>query len=281
MPPLTIFFWNTGRRDCLPQVVRLAESHSPDIIVLAESRFTEAQLAVELSNGSNTYGLTVNRSRRLQFFVRFSPTRFQPVHDGPGIAIRQVHPVLGQSILLVGLHLPSKLHLNDTEQALLVTRLASTIRRVENRVGHTRTVVIGDLNMNPFEIGMVGSEGMHAVATRDIANRGSRRVQGEDRRFFYNPMWSLLGDDSAGPPGTYFFAESGPLAYFWHSFDQVLLRPALTTGFQIGDVAVLTTAGDRPLVSPRGRPDPDLSDHLPVLVTVRPSESSNDAQSVG
>ena len=68
------------------------------------------------------------------------------------------------------------------------------IKRAEEKAGHRHTIVIGDLNMSPFEPGMVAANGFHAVSDKNIAAKGSRVVQGTEFDFFYNPMWSCLGD---------------------------------------------------------------------------------------
>lgn len=278
MLALKILFWNLGTRNC-PDVLRaILESHAPDIIVLAEASQSESETLAEINKaGATPYNLTINRSERLQFFVAFSPSRFEPMHDGPGVAVRRIETILGGQLLLVALHLSSKLHLDEIDQALLATRLGTTVRHMEERAGHARTVVIGDLNMNPFEHGVVGSEGLHAVSSRAVASKGSRMVMGERRQFFYNPMWSLLGDDSPGPPGTYYYGGSSPVSYFWHTYDQVLLRPELATYYLPGDVTVLDVVGGMPSADPRTRRSRDLADHFPILATIRLPELADDA----
>lgn len=109
---------------------------------------------------------------------------------------------LGDSILVVAAHLPSKLWKKTEDQILASMRVARYIRDAESRVGHSRTIVIGDLNMNPFETGVVGSEGFHAIMDRRIAASGSRTVSGEQCSFFYNPTWGTFGDLDGKPPGT-------------------------------------------------------------------------------
>jgi hypothetical protein len=271
--PMKILFWNVGARECTQALRAIVAAYAPEIVVLAESPQSEPEVVAEMNAaGPLLYRLTINHSERLQFFVAFTPTRFQPMHDAPGVAVRRVEIPLRQPVLLVALHLSSKLYLDEAEQTMLVTRVGTLIRRLEEQVGHKHTVVIGDLNMNPFEHGVVGSEGLHAVSTRAVAERNSRIVMGESRDFFYNPMWSLLGDDSPGPPGTYYYGESSPVSYFWNSYDQILLRPALAASYQPGDVTVLAEVGGLSLLDNRGHPRRDLADHLPILATVRLQE---------
>jgi hypothetical protein len=120
--------------------------------------------------------------------------------------------------------------------------------------------------MHPFEHGMVAAAGLHAVMDRRIASRGQRRVNGKNYSFFYNPMWSLLGDASPGQPGTYYRQDSEQVAYFWKMFDQVLLRPSLLPMFDNTSLSILDSDGEISFLKSNGTPDGTLvSDHLPVL----------------
>ena len=147
--------------------------------------------------------------------------------------------------------------------------LTETIRKKEDEVGHTRTVLVGDLNMNPFEDGVVSSTGLHAVMTRKIAEKKSRIVQDNEYLYFYNPMWSLFGDGSKGPPGTYYYYKAEHKVYFWNIFDQVLLRPDLIDFFSNDDLMILDSDGKNVLLSSQGIPDINVaSDHLPIYFTL-------------
>ena len=124
--------------------------------------------------------------------------------------------------------------------------------------------------MNPFDPGVTSGEGFHGVMDKRIAEKGSRKIVGQVRDFFYNPMWSFLGDESEGPPGTYYYnASSKPLNYYWHMFDQVLLRPELVPLFPYGELKILTDTESDSLMNDRGIPDSsDASDHFPLLFSL-------------
>jgi hypothetical protein len=106
------------------------------------------------------------------------------------------------------------MYLDASEQKSMSRRISEEIRRVETSVGHSRTVVVGDLNMNPFEDGMISADGFHAVMTSEIANKQPRSIQGNQYPFFYNPMWGRFGDNSEGPPGTFYQRPSSFVEYF-------------------------------------------------------------------
>lgn len=247
----------------------LAAQHEPDVIILAESPHGIA----ELVEGVNTrtrllYSIPFHVTDRIQFLVKMPRERVEPLYDGGYMAIRHVQPILGQSFILVAVHLPSKLFLSTEDQISLCCRWVRDVHEAETRAGHYRTVVVGDLNMNPFEPGVVGAEGFHAVSSRAVAARRTRTVLNEERPLFYNPMWSMMGD-AIGTPGTYYYASSKPVSYFWNTFDQILLRPDLARYFVPGDVAILSSIDGKALLSPAGLPDSEISDHLPILATIR------------
>ena len=221
----------------------------------------------------------LNSRPGLQFFIAFSPsdriviyTRFPsewlaPISDADRVSIRHLnHPILEQQLLIVAAHLSSRLYRDGEDLSHLAMRLRPQIEEAEEKVGHNRTVIVGDLNMNPFDSSVVSSEGLHGVMDRRIAKRGSRIVSGEVRRFFYNPMWARFGDESHGPPGTYYFNSSNPINHFWHIFDQVLIRPELLPNFRNEELQIITEVNSRPLMDANGRPDADeASDHFPLL----------------
>ena len=135
--------------------------------------------------------------------------------DTRRLSIRELSPPIGEKALLVVVHLPSKLWQKDEDQIFSSAEITKIIDTAETKVGHDRTLVVGDFNMSPFEKGLVAAGGFHAVMDRRIAERGQRIVQGKRYQFFYNPMWGHLGDTGSGPAGTYFYENSSYVNYFW------------------------------------------------------------------
>ena len=169
-------------------------------------------------------------------------------------------------ILLVGVHLPSELNRSDASHDFECREAADVVRECEVRIGHRRTIVVGDFNMDPFDSVMVAASGFHAIMDRRIVQSGSRKVAGKERPFFYNPMWNLLGDASRGPPGTFHRARGEHVTYFWHMLDQILLRQELLSVFNVDDLQILVDDGQSQFLKPPGIPDASrASDHLPIL----------------
>ncbi|MBI4817176.1 MAG: hypothetical protein HY791_13015 [Deltaproteobacteria bacterium] len=129
--------------------------------------------------------------------------------------------------------------------------------------------MVGDLNMNPYDAGVLSSEALHAISSRFRAGRQSRIVQGRKRKFFHNPAWKLLAEQPNGVAGSYFHHGSGPNEAFWHLFDQVLVRPALIDRFDGESLRIVTGFGATSLVANEGLPDRQFSDHLPITFEIR------------
>ena len=169
-------------------------------------------------------------------------------------------------VLLAVTHLPSKLYWSSESQSQSCTQLAREIRRCEAESGHTRTILVGDLNMNPFEFGMVSSQGLHGTMARRVAERECRTALNREYPLFYNPMWGHFGDGIDGPPGTYYNSRAEHVCYFWNMFDQVLVRPSLLDAFDNDHLRILDTSGEDSLLTAGGRPSKsEASDHLPIV----------------
>jgi hypothetical protein len=265
----SFLFWNIHRKPLEAAIERLARLHKPDVIMLAECDIPAGQLLSCLNRARRDEYDYVPQAdcRAIHIFTRF-PSKWLPsVKDVERLTIRRLQLPGIQEILLAVTHFPSKMHWSERSQNSQMHVLARKIREAEDKEQNFRTVLVGDLNMNPFESGLVDANGLHGVMIRSVALRGSRRVQGDRYPFFYNPMWSLFGDASRGAPGTFYQWRSEPTVYFWNMFDQVLIRPALLDRFRTEDLHILETDG---LLSLRrgAHMAPDkgrASDHLPLF----------------
>ena len=266
----TIAFWNLARQNRPEMLAELIDRRGIEILAVAEQAFEPAELIVAYSTrtGRSLYEPRI-LSSRVRFYSVFPENLYRSVADDPHLSIKEYKPLVGDSVLIVGVHLPSKQRQTDEEQAFNAQRIAARIKEAEQLVGHDRTMVLGDFNMDPFDAGMVNGDGFHAVMDRRVAAKGSRRILDQERSFFYNPMWKLMGDHSAGALGTFYRNRGGFVNYFWHTFDQVLLRPSLLAAFREEELSIVESIGSASLLATN---EPGInarfSDHLPVLLNL-------------
>lgn len=269
MPPTRFLFWNINRKPLARLISDLARIHDVDLVILAECTVSPAEMILALNATRPRFGLSLGVCKQITIFTAFGEEFLRPVSESDRVSIRSLQLPARDRVLLAAAHLPSKLHWSDQSQSFECTELARMVDAEERKAGHRRTILVGDFNMNPFEVGMVGSVGLHAVASRQVASGGARTVQGREYQFFYNPMWCHLGDALSDTAGSYFYQSSEHVSYFWNVFDQVLLRPDLAARFDPSRISIVKQVGGHSLVRPDGRPDRTVgSDHLPLLFEV-------------
>jgi hypothetical protein len=295
---LTFLFWNAGGAKRRPtesldafgarkkrvkaSLVRLAERHRVDVLVTCELPVPPADLAnalrrIEFEDG-RSFASPDSRTVWPEILVlpRFPGRFLRVVGEGHRYTIRLIDlPETQPGILMLAAHLPSKLQRSPESQAAAAMTMMSGLREREREAGHQRTLVVGDLNLNPFDDALVLAEGFNAVSARHTAAKNGRTVDGINYAYFYNPMWRFFGDStdmhppgSVGhcSPGTCYYPAAESRWHYWNVFDQVLLRPPLLQYFRSHDLRVLTNDGTASLIDADGIPDRRLySDHLPVV----------------
>lgn len=267
----TFLFWNLNGRNLSEPVAALAREADAEVVILAEAAGLDVAAVLRRFDLPNTYFEASRSSGNLRILTRVetSVVRSLPTASGSRWRMDRLLFREREDLLLVSVHLRSKLWADSAEQYALARRLGREILNHEAKLGHRRTLIIGDFNMNPEEDGMLACDALHSCMSRREMERrqGSRRWDSMDYPMFFNPMWSHLGDRSGRVPGTYFYGEGVAVARFWHMYDQVLLRSELLPSFTDDDVRIAVQVGSASLLDPHGRPDTsNYSDHLPLLV---------------
>ncbi len=275
---LTFVFWNLRGHSLEFHLAELARVHTVDTFLLAEADgISDVRLIAALAasmGGSTFVPLPVLGCRKIRIYSRLPISSWTDVRDTQDMTIRSLRTPTGTEILLAAVHLPSRLRNNSSSnQAALCGDIAAEIRRVELMRKNEDTLLVGDLNLNPFDRGMVEATGLNAVMARRIADQDTRELRGGRKyRMFFNPMWHFFGDARQRPPGTYYYRTNENDCFFWHLFDQVLVRRSLIAPLMDkGKLEILTgyrsaSAADVPFVSASGIPLKEhISDHLPLL----------------
>lgn len=268
----SFLFWNVQNKQLDGHVVRLAQEHDVDVLLLAEHPKPDHALLAQL-NALRPYQ-SVTTYARFGVYASFDAARMAriaPPTTSAGDRADYWHIDLGRknSLLLVLVHGFDMVNYDPGARSLFFERLRRDVEWIEDhdtRVRHKRTVVVGDFNADPFEDVVGGIRGLHAIRVRDVGGRRVRSVLKQDYEFFCNPMWSCYKGWERSPPGTYYFNGGSVHEVFWHIVDQVVLRPHALHMFRERDVRILTEAGNTSLLTSRGNPNKKkASDHLPVL----------------
>jgi hypothetical protein len=258
----------------LPELVDgVVRDHSPDVIALIECGFPIDELVRGAWRTGREY-FSVRTHDRFKLLVGFSPELlsriFLPV-ETDRFDLWEVRLPLQQSIIMGVVHGLDIRNNGVERRSLFLQQVASNIEWAENLLGHRRTVLFGDMNAHPFEIPMGSTGGLHAVVSRRVAATGEREILNETYRYFYNPMWNLMGDFRTGsieesPAGTYYYRSGQPHELYWSMLDQMVLRPDILAMFDHRSLKILDTVGGTPLLTRHGIPNRGaISDHLPVI----------------
>lgn len=267
---INFLFWNLNKKPLEHLIKELAFQHDVDVIMLAEYEGNPTRLLQVINAEDFYYFFNESFCDKIRVYSKFRDEFFPKFSESHRYTIRHLKLPGLQDVLLAIVHFPSKINFADKSQEVESEELAKFIKDAEQRVGHSRTVLVGDLNMNPFENGMIKTTGLHSVMSQQLAKRGSRIVQDREYPFFYNPMWNFLGDFSSFSSGTHYYSSSEHITYFWNMFDQVLVRPELLDIFSMGDLRIIDSIGERSLLKKDGLPNTNFaSDHLPILFSLQ------------
>ncbi len=201
---------------------------------------------------------------KVAIFTRFSDEFVLPQAHGDDYTIRRIALPNRMEFLLSLVHFPSKLYRKGVDQADFAFEFGKVLAKAEGE--HSRTVLVGDLNMNPYEDAVVTCHGLHAVMTREIARGSVRKVKFPCNAYFYNPMWRHFGERPEGHAGTYYLSSPKARADFWNIYDQVLIRPDLLPYFRDSELEILHEDAMTDVSFLKdGFPAQEVSDHLPIL----------------
>lgn len=263
-----ILLWNIQAGKAIALVRSVCLENDVDIAILVEDDKDRSKLSRSMTSQSaaGQYVEFAPVPSPIRIFTRLDLRRFAAVADRGRVSIRSYSPPFGPSFLLVACHVPSKLRRDTENQYAFVRRMRSDIEEAEKATGFP-SVVIGDLNMSPYETPVLAADGLHGIPYKQVAARGHRIFDGQKWSFFYNPMFRLMISDGSHPPGTYFYNTSQLINTYWHTFDQVLVRPTLSNYLREEDLKVVSSIGNVALADERSVFG-WASDHLPLLVNL-------------
>ena len=276
MCSMNFLFWNIQRNKKHFNLIKdLLYTKDIDILMLAEFPDECINLFLDIINQppkiyTYEYVTPYMIYNKVKIFTRFSASLLLPCYDKSQLSARQLFsPYLNKYITIITCHLPSKINKSDANLSGFSEDIANYVYEVEKKTEHKRTIICGDFNMNPFDEGIIKAKGLHAVMDKSIALKKSSTVHEKEYPFFYNPMWGFLGDTGRGnASGTLYYNSSDHINYYWHIYDQVLIRPELINYFDCNQIQIITVIGNKSLIR-NGIINKQYSDHLPIKFNLK------------
>jgi len=262
-----IIFWNTNKKDLTDLVCSITASTNADIVVLIESNGSPKEMLTALQTNVSPdfyYPTVIEPQIRQRFhcFCRTPKLDLSEIHSGVRVSVRKLKIGHDETLLML-VHGIDPRNYDPASRQSNIQLIADEMRHVQSQEKTNKLILLGDFNMNPFDSGMNLPTGLNAMMTKACVKPGRRTYQYNEYEYYYNPMWSLFGDNTDGPAGTiYDTSQQGP--YGWNMFEQVIVHHSLIEIFH--SVQILTEAGKESLMTSKGRPNKKTaSDHFPIL----------------
>lgn len=272
---MNFLFWNIKKNNSIFDLIcELVKENSIGILMLAEfpeGKQLDLESMLKSCNSSFKYIKSIKQNVKVEVFTTLQRKHLAYVEEGRRYSVLRYHSCgLNKNFNIILCHLISKVNNSEANQVFEAGIIASTINNVEERLSNNLSIVCGDLNMNPFEDGLVKCDCFNAVMSKTIAQKNTRRVLGNDYKLFYNPMWCFWGDNGRGTTsGTIYYNPSEPIQYYWNIFDQVLIRPGVIPYFVDRYLDIVTSSKTKSLLTDNHQIKSGYSDHLPIKFTLK------------
>lgn len=260
-------FWNIKGKNLFEPIVRLILENNIDIIALTETDLLDVHCLInELRLNNQDWKLV----------------EICPVSDTKLLAKRDIRILVHEEskrfstyklynendlYLLNVLHLDSAMYKDEYARSQKATNISQILRKTEESMFKNeeyKTITIGDFNLQPYSQGVIGYYGFNATMSKSKAKNISRKVDDEQKYFYFNPMWKLMGDNRL-VQGTYYNnSDQQDRSMFWYTFDQLLIRPFLIDKFNWDFFDIIEGTRNYSFIRNGIINKTQYSDHLPL-----------------
>lgn len=167
--------------------------------------------------------------------------------------------------IVAAAHLVDRMSSADPEPRLVdIRKMMDVIHGYENALSINKTIVMGDLNANPYDKELLLPNAFNAMLFKGLVrNKTGRTWCGDEYPFLYNPTIHWLSEELENYGSFYYSGDcANPI---WNCYDQALVSPELMDS--INSYSYLKRIGNRGLIA-KVRPNSNISDHLPLLVDI-------------
>ena len=265
---MRIGFWNTHNNSINTYIAEFCVEQNLDLLALCEYQDNVSSLIHELSKKESVfYHIATPGCERITWLSNTQDISIGAQHE------RYSMLILNSDVILSAVHFPTIQYDDSETQSITIDFLLEAIQDYEGKLNTKQSIIFGDFNMDPYDNNCINAKYLHGIKDKKEAKRKKRRVSRKDYKMFYNPMWNYLGDH-VYPPGTYYYKGSSALTTFWHTFDQVIIRPEMIDYFDFEQLDIITTIEGQLLFDSAFHPQKQISDHFPIVFEIQGVQSS-------
>lgn len=226
---MKILFWNLGKNNNGNFLVNCILEHAIDIAILAE--FNNVCIPDVINNLDSKYThiesnggcekITLIASTDVNAVIRREQTRYV------------LYSIKKNGFLfnLVGVHLQDRHNCDSSQRIAIAARLMNDLKNLEDSSKCKNSIVIGDLNANPYDNELLQMNSFHAVLFKEVIKSGeTRTIDGVKYRRLYNPILHFLSEDTKNYGS--FYDSRGGRTPTWHCLDQILVSKALVDNIE-------------------------------------------------
>ncbi len=278
MIQIKCLFWNINKKNLVQEIITIILENRIDILIVAEAENLDVPyLLSELGKHGRKFKNEeiLPRQREIMVFAD-KETEISTYREEKYYSAYKVHEN-GKNRLLVAVHLVSAMYYSEQARNQRASQLAKAIEKLEESCNaeaeqqgrpNYNTIVVGDFNLHPFSTGIIGIHGFNAVMDSKRALKKARIRDGKAVKFYYNPMWNLMGKRENSLGTFYYEQDQDDNSFYWYTFDQILLRPELIDDFVWSDFGIIEHIGKCSLLKNDKIYNRKYSDHLPVKFAV-------------
>lgn len=263
---MKFLFWNIQKKQLIKEVVELIGESKCDICAFCEiSDNTYDQIIITLKEaGVECSACPTPGCERIKIIIIGNLNQITLLNQHKYYSLIKIHKE--NTELIVGfVHFPSKREHTLDELRRAAELLSNQVDTEEQRHFTSNSMLMGDFNVDPFEMPMISFSGISATNGWECSRRTKVTRGGEKTKLFYNPMWTLYSCYQERP-GSHKYIRSGDDVVSWHFLDQVIIRPTLIDDFKFESLKLIHGTKSYNYLNRNNAPK--LSDHLPLICEI-------------
>ena len=260
---LNILFWNLGKNAIEDYIVECIAENDIDVAIFSEYQKIDFSLIESKLGKMYKHISGVRADKKVSMIAR----------NTINITVRQQQHRYSLYSINTGVkdYLLAAVHLEDRRNSVFADRKASiesligVIESTEDLLQCSNTIVIGDLNANPYDEELTSIYTFNAVLFKSVIEKNEfSNHNAVKRKRFYNPILHYISEDTE-MYGSFYYDKDHMTSY-WYCLDQVLVRRSLINS--VTAIRYLKKINSQKLVG-RFRPNKKISDHLPLVVCLQ------------